>query len=164
MPTFHPLGQKAIIFKIDNYRQQAISSNKNWFKYIIFKVRLRISPSDLPHHQEKSKFGLVLFLIFLHTFKVFLLLISAAACKKTIGCPETGSHLVRNSQKRMFLKCCSHQINKRNIALCSTDFDEFCRISTCVLQTSQKPNWCRQCWNMNFFCLYILQKLWTKYS
>ncbi len=36
----------------------------------------------------------------------------------------------------------------------STDFDQPGRISTCILQTSHtlfQPNWCRQCWGMNFF-------------
>ncbi len=65
-----------------------------------------------------------------------MLLISVAARKETIGSSEIGSDWVKNLQKRMFLKCRGFQIGEQNIALCSIDFDELCRISMCVLQMS----------------------------
>ncbi len=37
----------------------------------------------------------------------------------------------------MFLKCYGCQIEEWNTTLHSTDFDELCRISTCILQTFQ---------------------------
>ncbi len=46
-----------------------------------------------------------------------------------------GSNWIKNLQKRMFLKFCGHQINQWNIALCSTDFDDLCRIGICIPQT-----------------------------
>ncbi len=33
-----------------------------------------------------------------------------------------------------------------------------------ILQTSQPTNWCRQYWDINFFHLYMLQKLETQFS
>ncbi len=62
----------------------------------------------------------------------------------------------------MFLKCYGCQIDERYTTFCSTGFDEVCRVSTCILQTFHskfQPNWCRLCWNMNFFHLYILKNV-----
>ncbi len=78
----------------------------------------------------------MIFIIFLHTFKVSLLLISMTACKKAIDGPEIGLNWVKNLQKRMFLKFCGSRIDEWNIALCSTYFDDLYRISTYILQTS----------------------------
>ncbi len=126
-----------INFSYRYYRWQAISIDKNRLKSIIFKVLPRISFSDSPHHQEKKpKFGSLIFVIFLRTFKVSLLLISVVVCKKAIGGLEIGSNWAKNSQKRMFLKCRGCQIDEQNITLYSIDLDELCRISTCILQMS----------------------------
>ncbi len=89
----------------------------------------------VPSPRKKSKFGSVILIIFLHTFKVSLLLISAAPLKSH-RLSKIELQLVKTVQKRMFLKWYGHQIDKRNTALCSTDLSEFCGISTCTLQTS----------------------------
>ncbi len=89
-----------------------------------------------PSIKENPQIWIYIFIIFLYTFKIFLLLISAVAHKKAISGPKIGSNWAKNLQKRMFLKCCDCQIDEHNIALCLTDFDELCRISTCILQTS----------------------------
>ncbi len=162
------MGKHSIIFLINNYRQQAIFSNTNRFKSIIFKVLLGISSSDSPHRQEKkTKFGSVISVIFLHTFKVFLLLILPAARKKAIGGPKIGSNQVRNSHKIMLLKCCGCQIDERNITLCSTDFDELRRIGTCILQISHRQilvKLVQAVLRYEFFSyLYTLKKITTQF-
>ncbi len=52
------------------------------------------------------------------------------------------------------------------IAHCSTESDELCRISTCMYTSdiSQPNNNSRQWWDMNFFRIYIFQKLETRFS
>ncbi len=55
LPTFHTLGQKSIIFLINNYRYQAIDIDKTRFKAIIFEVMSEISSLDLPRCQEIPK-------------------------------------------------------------------------------------------------------------
>ncbi len=85
--------------------------DKNQFKSIILKILiLRFAPSL---RKKKTKFGSVIFVILLHTFKVYWLLISVAMCKKAIGGPKIGSNLVKNSP--IFSK-----VYFSKFALCST--------------------------------------------
>ncbi len=79
--------------------------------------------------KKNPEFRSVIFIIFLHTFKVSSLSVQAATCKKPIGGPKFESKLVKNSP--IFLK-----VHFSKFTLCSTDFDRFCRISTYILQTS----------------------------
>ncbi len=83
-----------------------------------------------------------------------MLLISAAAPKKAIGGSKIRSNLVKNSP-------ILSEVHFSKFALCSTDFDELCRISTCILQTSHSPISAKLMWAVlkyEFFHLYILQK------
>ncbi len=120
-----------------------------------------------PLPRKKPNFGSVIFVIFLHTFKVSLLLISVATHKEAINGPKIGSNWFRNLQKRMFLKCCGCQIDEQNITLCSIDFDNFAGLVHVYFRhptAKSQPHWCRLCWGMNFFHLDILQNLKTQFS
>ncbi len=150
-------------------------------------------PWICPIAKKKPKLGSMIFIIFLQTFMVSLLLISAAACKKVISGPKIWSNWVKNSQKKCFWNAApskltsgiSHSVQQISMnfarlvhvyfgcltakfqpidvgsaeiwiffvfkssknftpkkvhfskfALCSTDFDGLCRISTRILQIS----------------------------
>ncbi len=71
----------------------------------------------------------MIFVIFLHTLKVSSVSISAAACKRSYQRPQ---NRVKVSQK--FADSLKSTFFKIHTQL--TDFDELCRISTCILQMS----------------------------